>query len=220
MNGRIAVLCPTRERPDQFRNLIKSLRATAKNADILAYLDEGATEMGWYRTLLEEERIKNDGRVVIEVGPRLGPVRSANHLVAKFPQYDSYGFVPDDAVFTTNEWDEFCRRSLYGFRDTLGVVSPHTGQGLIVDMPFVSAEWVKRLGWFAPPELYHFGWTAVLGVLGECTQMVHAKPKEFSIRHDMKSPGNTNHLPADQNNLYAFFTYYFYDALRKLRGWS
>lgn len=186
---------------------------TSEESTLLAYVDHGDIEP--FRAVMEKHG--KSERVRFLVGPQIGPVRSANALAEAHPDYFGYGFVPDDAWMETPGWDKFCQKSLFGLRDHVGVVSPWTGQGEMVDMPFVSGEWIRRMGWYAPPQFYHFGWTAVLGVLGECTRAIHAKANEFSIRHKMESPANSTHLPGDKDNLYNFFTYYLSDSLRRLR---
>src|SRR6185369_4117593 len=98
-SGRVAVLCPTRSRPAQFVNLAKSVMKTTNRADLIGYVDEDQADL--YEATCARTRAELRSRMSAYIGPRIGPVASANALVKEFPGYDIYGLIPDDAVVVT-----------------------------------------------------------------------------------------------------------------------
>jgi len=126
----------------------------------------------------------------VHIGPRIGPVASANALVKEFPGYDLYGLIPDDAVVTTGQWAEWCLDVAAFLPNRVGVVSPAHNQGPHVDMPFVTKEWIQATGWFAVPIAHHFVWPLVIALIGEMTAIVHAPKERFNIDHDLMMTAN------------------------------
>ena len=188
MIGRIAVICPTRGRAKGFIDLVKSIVLTTNRADLVAYVDEDQAAI--YQKACDEARAELRSRMSLHVGPRIGPVASANALVKEFPGYDAYGFVPDDALITTEGWGEWCLDVIPHFPNRVGVISPTHNQGGHVDMPFATKEWIRATGWFAAPIAHHFVWPLVTGLIGEMTAIVHAPKDRFNIDHSLVMSAN------------------------------
>lgn len=190
--SRIAVLCPTRDRPDGFRALEASVVATSNLADVIGYVDADQLEL--YQDI--------PGLVT---GPRIGPVAAANFIVNEYPAYDAYGLITDDAVITTPDWDAWLLDTIAHCPGRVCVVSPHHNQGNHVDMPFVSKEWVKATGWFACPDCYHYAWPIITGLIGEMSAIVHAPKDKFSIHHPSKvEMVSENKLAKDHKAFFEF----------------
>lgn len=206
---RVLVIVPSRDRPKELATLIHTIRNTSASADVAAYIDEDQRTL--YSYLLE----KGIPRVLVEVGPRIGPVAAANHLAAKHLQnYVAFGFVPDDARFTTRSWDDHVMLSVRG--GPRAVAPSHATTD--VDMPFVSREWIERLGWFAWPGLYHWGWPSVVAALGDALGVIRrSHPQEFFIDHPAENSSNRERYPADIIALYDFFASHFKASLDRLR---
>lgn len=172
----IAVLCPTRGRPDTCSYMIRSV-IDSSEAHVLIYMDED-----------DETRPPlgswNSPRVKVETGPRIGPVASCNRLVELYPDYDLYGIITDDSIVTTPGWDDWAEQVLRHAPGRICVISPHHSYGDHVDMPFVTKEWIKATGWYACPDCYHYSWPTVTGLIGEMSAIVHAPEHKFSITHD------------------------------------
>lgn len=194
MNGRIAVLCPTRDRPEPFREMVASVRKTALLADVLAYVDEDQREL--YGVNPPGSRIT--------YGPRIGPVAALNELVRANHDYDAYGIITDDSVLNDRDWDQWVLAAMDNFPDRLVVIDPRHNLGEHVDMPFVSRQWVDVVGWYACPETYHFCWPIITGLIGEMTAIVHAPEPGFSITHNGLPHSN---LDARGDDAEAFFRY-------------
>ncbi len=180
--GRIAVLCPTRDRPADLDRLIKSVLLTSEAADVLVYVDDDQVEA--YPKLFAPEC---DKRVLYLTGPRVGPAASANALVRQFTEYDIYGLITDDAIVTTPHWDEWALDATDVFPNRICVISPFHNQGNHVDMPFVTRSWVDVTGWYACPDLYHYCWPILTGLIGEMSAIVHAPRHAFGIFHPPKT---------------------------------
>lgn len=187
-SGRIAVLCPTRDRPAQFVNLAESIMKTTNRADLVGYVDQDQAEL--YEATCARTKPEPRSRMSTYVGPRLGPVASCNVLVKEFPGYDIYGLIPDDAVITTGQWAEWCLDVAAFLPNRVGVISPSHNQGPHVDMPFVTKEWIEATGWFAVPIAYHFVWPLVTALIGEMTAIVHAPKQRFNVDHDLAMSKN------------------------------
>lgn len=192
-NGRIAVLCPTRDRPE---GLVRLFRSVAETADVgtvfgggrvrvLPYVDSDQRDE--YRSSRYDMPGVYDGphidRGDILSGPRIGPVGSANRLVEYHLPYDVYGLITDDSIITTPGWDEWVLETVKQFPNKIVVISPHHNMGNHVDMPFVTREWIETVGWFACPDCYHYAWPTITGLIGEMTAIVHAPEHKFHIEH-------------------------------------
>jgi hypothetical protein len=180
MNGRVAVLCPSRDRPEELEALVQSVLTTS-NADILVYIDQDQQDL--YPNVFSAEAPK---QVRYLCAPRVGPVGSANALVKQFGDYDLYGLITDDSVLTTPHWDEWALAATEQFPNRICVISPFHNQGNHVDMPFVTRGWIDAVGWFACPDCHHYCWPIITGLIGEMTAIVHTPRHSFGIYHPPK----------------------------------
>ena len=206
---RIGVLIPSRERPESLAKAIESVRATSMHADVLVYIDDDDES---YRDLEQAETKRMDGRVIFHHGSRVGPAASCNALVEANPGYGVYGHIADDCEITTNGWDQW----LFANLDL--VISPRVSLGPHVDLPFVTREWIDKLGWFAYPGNYHTGWPTVTGALAAALgRLTYAPGDKFFIQHTMLTSLNQEHLREDAKQLYIFFQQRFEIALKVLK---
>jgi hypothetical protein len=177
---KIAVLCPTRDRPEKFRRLWQSVMDTTsdKSTVVLAYIDDDQIEL--YR-----EHLPPHGFIAI-VGPRVGPVAACNAIVERYhDHFDIFGILTDDCEVTVPGWDKYLAEVMEMFPKRLVVVSPFHNCGDHVDMPFVSKEWIDVVGWYACPDVYHYCWPIVTGLIGEMTAICHCPMQRFALKHDL-----------------------------------
>lgn len=213
--GRIAVLIPSRDRPAKLAQAIQSVRETSRAADVLVYADDDQRDL--YRDIEDAELAKTDGRVIMHYGSQVGPVASANALVEANPGYAVYGLITDGMQIATVGWDRWLMARVANGR--VSVASPAHSIGPHDDMPFVSAEWVRRLGWFAYPGCYHTGWPTITAVVAEAAGVLtRAGRHEFFVRHEMSPSSNKDWLREDARQLYAFFQHRFSTALAFVGG--
>lgn len=204
----VAVLIPTRDRPESFLRSVASVRRTSK-ATVLAYVDEDQYDI--YPVNGEVEG------AIIHVGPRIGPVASANHLVRQHPNFDAYGLITDDSRIITPGWDDYIMGCFRDFSRFM-VVSPHHNHGEHVDMPFVSRDWVEEVGWYACPEFFHYCWPIVCGLIGEMTAIVHCPKTEFSIEHDYEDGTNAQKRLSDNSRFFDYVSLKMPAVVERIRG--
>ena len=191
-----------------------SVVGTSAKADVIFYADDDQYDM--YHGIEKENGLR--GRTRDWYGPRIGPVSAANVLAAKYPEYSIYGMVTDDAVINTPGWDEWCLESIDMFPNRICVISPYHDQGNHVDMPFVTKEWMKKVGFFACPRMYHYCWPIITGLIGEMTAIVHAPQQSFGIVHKYETPGNSSHLTEDALAFYEYVAMRLPTVVERLRA--
>jgi len=170
----ILVLCPTRDNPEGASRAFQTMLDNSSDAHMAMCID--VDQEGLYLDLEHPRMLKS-------VAPRTDIVGSINAAADRFPGYDIYGMMTDDAVFNTSGWDVWTQGVFDSFPKRLGVVSPFHNGGAFVNFPYVSREWIDLVGWFACPETQHFCWDTVLEMLGEATAIRYATRDEFRLHH-------------------------------------
>lgn len=100
-NGRIALLCPTREKPQLFERLILTLGSTTTLVDLFAYVAWDDAQLEVYQALMG----KYPG-VGWTFGPQVGFVRGMNGLWKLHPGYALYQLGNDDHECLVQGWDQ------------------------------------------------------------------------------------------------------------------
>lgn len=197
---RVAVLIPSRDRPEKLAEACRSVIETSTVADAICYIDDDQRDE--YEPVLIAAGL--GPRVRVLYGPRIGPVASANILVEDNPDYHAYGLITDDTRITTWGWDAWLLYVLEKFPQEIAVVSPRHNLGEHVDMPFVSKRWIEVVGWYACPEMYHFCWPILTGLIGEMTAIVHAPEQSFGIHHEGLPHGNLDARESDERKFFHY----------------
>lgn len=184
MNGRIAVLCPTRGNPEAAERAYSSMRQTSELADMIFCVDEDDAEPHRYLCQFPHAWVSSEPRTTI--------VAALNAAVNRFSEYEAYGLIVDDARFVTPGWDRWLMEQ---FRpQSLGVVSAHHNVSGAVNFPYVHRDWVNLLGWYACPDTARFCWDTVLEMIGDATRIVYAPEDRFHIYHELLR--NEQSIPA------------------------
>lgn len=170
---KVLVMIPSRDRPDELIQAVESVLTTS-DADAMPYVDDD--QLGLYR-----DYVHRFGKPM--VGPRIGPVAAANAIVAKYPDYDAYGIMTDDARMVVQGWDGWLLETMASFPNQIGVVSPYHNMGGHCDMPYVSRGWINAVGWYACPSCHHYAWPIINGLIGEMSAICHAPKTAFAIHH-------------------------------------
>lgn len=98
MANDLLVIVPTRGRPENIKDLIKSFEDTEAEADLLIVLDDDDAKLGHYLNLdCESVTFKNDTRGVVK------PLNEAAHI--KRNLYRHFAFLGDDNRPRTKHWD-------------------------------------------------------------------------------------------------------------------
>jgi hypothetical protein len=180
-----------------------------KSTVVLGYVDED--QHGLYR-----HHLPTFGAVTT-YGPRIGPVAACNALVDRYrDHFDVFGILTDDCVVTIPGWDKYLAETMEQFPNRMVVVSPFHNYGDHVDMPFVSREWIKVMGWYACPEVYHYCWPTITGLIGEMTAICHCSMSGFAINHDLHDRELSARQP-DAQPFYEFVVHKLPVYVEKLR---
>jgi hypothetical protein len=180
-----------------------SVMGTSAKADVIFYADDDQYDL--YHGVEKENGLR--GRVRDWYGPRIGPVASCNTLVDKFPEYAAYGMITDDSQVTTPGWDLWLMDMIDQFPNKVCVASPHHNQGSFVDMPFASKQWITAVGWYACPDVKHYCWPIITGLIGEMSAIVHAPAQSFNIDHDYEPDANHETRKEDAAKFFDFVSF-------------
>lgn len=177
----IAILCPTRGRPEQYARMVKSVLDTASNAAIFA-------------GVAEDEPFVSDGRVtsdVLRFPDMLPTAQKWNLLAMDAMNNDSrnklFMLGADDMIFETPGWDKALidhynalenKIHVYALRDSRDPEGfPH---------PVVSREFVDAMGYAFVPIFMHWfldTWTVEIAKANNC--FTHFK--DYKLTHDKPS---------------------------------
>lgn len=181
----IAVISPTRGRPEGFKRMVESVRKTAKDVIICS----GSNG--------------NDTYVANQYPIDMPTVYMWNDLAIKAmtdnPDIKLFMLGSDDMIFATPEWDKALldhydklRNKIHVYhlqdsRDTEGI--PH---------PVVSREYISALGYFMPPLFNHWfvdTWTVKIARANKC--FTHLK--DYLLIHD--KPSDRGEADETHNNI-------------------
>ena len=154
--SRIAILLPTRKRPEQLKRFLNSLAATASN------------KHNFFTYLYVDEDDKETDKVVLDAsiplafqvvsGPRITMSDMANKLYEKRnTDYEMYFLAGDDLIMETVGWDERLIKAyeslkgdkialFYGDDDNTIAHPPK-----FATHPILTKEWIETLGYVQPP---------------------------------------------------------------------
>jgi len=195
--NRIAVLCPTRGRPNGIRQLARSIAETIrtpKALDLWLYVDEDDRPT---LEALQDERFDEFGiSIIAEVGPRLPTLAAMyNRLWARAAAETGAGLAVafvDDVWFASRGWDDLIRLTYAGFRDRLLLTHlpdpTHREEDVILFC--VSAEWIETVG-YVMSEWFPFWFTDMWN--DQIAQMVQRK-RVLDMTLDTDGKGKTHRL--------------------------
>lgn len=147
----ITVCVPTRGRPDRFKTMLESLRATAADLErievVAVYDKDDATRLKYPRkgvTAVSVDRPENMSELW-DVAAKKG----TGQLIM---------LCADDFVFETPGWDARVREAFAEVQDGILMVYTATGVDDRPIAPFVTRQWVNAVGFFTPHD--YQGWFA------------------------------------------------------------
>lgn len=182
----VAVLCPSRERPDRFRELLEAIDATAaKPVRVYLGVDDDDPTLAGYR-----DACGPFATVEVCGGPRRPLARWLDTLAAHAVSdgYSIIGFMGDDHRPRTGGWDDLVRQRIDG-----GMVYGRDGlqDERLPTWCFWSADVIRALGFFCPPTLEHMYldnfWLALARGIGRCAYV-----PELLVEHMHPSAGKAS----------------------------
>jgi len=161
----ISFSCPSRGRPEFAKRLVDTAEENAKNnIEIMFYLNDDDPSLEKYKDLLEEK--------YYTIGPNQSTCYSWNQLAEK-AKHDIVMLMGDDVQIKTPEWDELIKEQFDKYDDKILMVVPSDDRRkgtknlgdkirLWEDKSLPAAHfavhknWIKTLGYLAPPFFWHF----------------------------------------------------------------
>ena len=197
MKDRLLIVCASRGRRERLLRMVNSVRRTSLLADVAVYEDEDDPQV---------TRVGNDEYIQV-VGPQLGPCRSLNALVKRFPGHAAYGAATDDCTFETKDWDKWVLEQAHQY--PVCAIAPYSDQPVPrMDFPWVTGKWVEAMGSFTGLGTYQAYWDVALQILGEQTCIRFARPDEFRIWHE--SVELADHAGMDMHDPKTFMFYLYH----------
>lgn len=181
----IALLCPTRQRPEQCERMIESAAATSK-----AHVN---IQLGVQGAQYHIELPRGSFGISQYSIPDGMPTAHTWNYLASFPIVQQSPLVmlaADDMIFTTPRWDRAIiehynalpdgkKAHVYALRDSRDENgTPH---------PIVTREWIETMGYFVPPIFLHWfvdSWTVEIAKANDCFthfkdyELMHLKPSD------------------------------------------
>tara|TARA_B100001564_G_scaffold348650_1_gene350833 strand:+ start:1076 stop:1783 length:708 start_codon:yes stop_codon:yes gene_type:complete len=161
----ISFCCPSRGRPELAKRLVDTATETQKgNTEFLFYLNDDDEKLEQYKDLLNEKHYT--------IGPNQSTCYSWN-LMAEKANNDIVMLMGDDVRVQTKNWDSIISTEFDKYEDKILMVVPSDGRAkgnknltknttLWPDEPLPAAhfavhkEWVRTLGYLAPPFFWHW----------------------------------------------------------------
>jgi hypothetical protein len=142
---KISVLCPTRGRPQEVKNMLASLRETSSVVpEVVFYVDKDDSTFPYDLVGYKPNNVIVGERILMtEMWNRCAEVATGEILMLS----------GDDMLFKTKGWDDQVRRAFAAFPDRLIMV--HGDDGLHGNRfgthCFLHRAWVDAVGYFSPP---------------------------------------------------------------------
>ena len=159
----IALICPTRGRPDKFRRMLESARATAtagiETIHCYAAFTEGDASIPQYD-------VKSIQVLSHVTWPDYPTVHKWN-MLAEWAMADScnkfFMLAADDMIFSTRGWDAALREHYAALKNKIHVYALQDSRDKDgTPHPIVTREYIKAMGYFLPPIFLHWyvdSWT-------------------------------------------------------------
>lgn len=175
MSNRLAVIIPTRSRPEAIAQVIESFEATETTADLFIVCDDDDPRLDDYKALAVNICIfAREGKGMAK------PLNKASKELAY--NYDFFAFLGDDHRPRTQKWDDAFEAEL----DKLGTGLVYgndliQGEGLPTAVAMTS-DIVRLLGGMTPPNMIHLYLDNFWLKLGQDLNRIHYLP-EVIIEH-------------------------------------
>lgn len=144
----ISVLCPSRGRPEQARDLLDSIRASSatNGVELILRLDSDDPRLHDYGDLVtgSDVRIIVDQRVVLS---------QCWNDAAACASWDVLMLCGDDIRFRSLDWDKLVMDAIWSVPDHLVLVHGRDGiqDDRVATHPFLHRRWMETVGYFVPP---------------------------------------------------------------------
>jgi hypothetical protein len=161
---KIAVLCPSRGRPELAKRMEDSFYANSSDATVFFYLNDDDERLGDYKVRHRYVRHNSPTHAT--------PIAFAtNHLyqiVRDSHEWDAFLFCGDDALLKTEGWDTSVDIRSCIYKDGIWAAGFYDGREFdSYPHPMVSRRWAEVLGYVVPPWQLHWGIDTVTQKMAE-----------------------------------------------------
>jgi len=187
----IAILCPTRGRPEQFRRMRDSLRSTQKGgAGVWNYV-YGMTSPQEYQSYVDLLGVPECSGYHLFQAPENMPTVHKWNTMADFALQgltNSFFMLgADDIIFETSGWDEALINHYNSLENKIHVYALQDSRDAD-GTPHVicTREYIEAMGYFLPPIFLHWNvdtWTVEIAKANNC--FTHFR--DFTLRHEKPS---------------------------------
>ena len=181
------VICPSRERVEKLREMVKSFNEkTSPQTGLLVALDHDDPQIEEYKELLGV-------KIAYYIGNRNTITKLFNEIFLLFPCFDYYCLTNDDFVYLTAVWDV---KLMSDIKEMGGWGIAYGDDRIAHDKypshTMISGNIVRTLGWLQLPALKHLCGDWVWGTIGKGTGRLHYD-QNVIIQH--KHPFDKKTLP-------------------------
>jgi hypothetical protein len=168
----LLMMVPTRWRRDNCERLLKSFTEATDNADLVFITDaddqDTYQDMDWGPAANE---------IIDSGGARIGTTVKVNHITGMHADdFDAFGYIGDDHLFTTPHWDTMLLAQLESMGGTGMVFGDDKRRNDIPETVIITSDIVKELGHFAEPTLAHYYIDNVWAELGGRANLIRYCP--------------------------------------------
>ncbi len=189
-------ILPSRGRPHNLRRFLNASMDTTEQTKILVYLDDDDPAISEYR------KIDYPHWWIVHAGKPVGLGGVYKWVFKTFPNLDYYGFLGDDLIPRTKDWD----KKLIEAAGPAGISygdDGHWGEKLSTH-PCVGGELVRHMGWLCYPGLKKLFIDTVWFTIGATLGSLHYLP-DVKLEHMHYLFGKAEHdeTYGDQTKYYA-----------------
>jgi glycosyltransferase involved in cell wall biosynthesis len=150
-NSKIAVVLPTRNRPELLERFVSSVFNTAsKEENIKFYLYVDDDDLLTPSAILKLQSRYKD-KIFVLTGPRILMSKTANELLPSIKE-DIFFCGGDDLILRTKNWDQMVIKKFDEIEDKIGLVfGDDLNQKDLATHPILHRRWVECLGYLTPP---------------------------------------------------------------------
>jgi len=140
---------PTRSRPDRCARFIEAWKKTNASSSVYVRLDQCDPEIAALTALSWPSEFE------VVVGNRDSITQSSNEIFVKYPSEPWYGFLADDFVPQTMNWDQILIKQA-GSKDISYPNDLANRKKRLPTLPCVGGDLTRAVGWFSFPFTKHY----------------------------------------------------------------
>ena len=150
-NSKIAIVLPTRNRPELLERFISSVFNTSSNEEIVKFYLYVDDDDVLTPSAVSKLQSRYEDKIFVLTGPRILMSETANKLIP-FVKEDIFFCGGDDLIFRTMNWDQMVIKKFDEIEDKIGLVFGHDlFQKDLATHPILHRRWVEALGYITPP---------------------------------------------------------------------